>query len=242
MGKPLNFAWELYTRKFEKLLLLMLLTTLPLLVLHNFATNYIYAITPSFSQIYSIADIYYGLITTLLFLYAQVPYIRFVFEEYQGNEHSLRHALYQLITNGFTVFLFGCIVSILTTIGFMLFILPGFIFLALVFPVPYLSIFDGKSVWKSFKEGLRIGKKKFWKIALILLITGSIEFLIGIFITIQLFNMTPSYAAQIITQMVLNLLIFPFIIILLTSSMIKWRESLEVLEVEGKEDNFKYSH
>ncbi|MBP1971438.1 uncharacterized membrane protein YhaH (DUF805 family) [Virgibacillus natechei] len=114
--------------------------------------------------------------------------------------------------------------------------------LALVFPIPYLSIFDEKSVWKSFKEGLRIGKKKFWKIALILVITGSIEFLFGIFVTIQLFDITSSYAAQIITQMALNLLIFPFIIILLSSYMIKWRESLEVLEIEDKEDSVHYSN
>ncbi|MFD0951647.1 hypothetical protein [Virgibacillus natechei] len=119
---------------------------------------------------------------------------------------------------------------------------PGFILLALVFPIPYLSIFDEKSVWKSFKEGLRIGKKKFWKIALILVITGSIEFLFGIFVTIQLFDITSSYAAQIITQMALNLLIFPFIIILLSSYMIKWRESLEVLEIEDKEDSVHYSN
>ncbi|WP_234402320.1 hypothetical protein [Oceanobacillus damuensis] len=234
METPLQFAWELYTRKFEKILMLMLFTTLPLLIIHNFATNYMYVVTPSYSPIYSFADIYYGLLTVLLFIYAQVPYIRFVYNEYRGYENSLRNAIYHFIANGFTVFLFACIVSIFTTIGFMFFILPGFIFLALLFPIPYLSIFDDKSVWNSYKEGLRLGKKNFWKIALILIITGSIEFLFGIFITIQLFNITPSYAAQIITQMILNLLIFPFIIILLTSYIIKWRESSEVLEVSSE--------
>ena len=77
MEKPLKFTWEIYTGKFEKIFVLMLMTTLPLLMLHSFVTNYIYAITPSGSAVYSFADIYYGLITLLLYLYAQIPYIRF---------------------------------------------------------------------------------------------------------------------------------------------------------------------
>lgn len=238
MDKPLRYTWNLYTGKFEKLILLMLGTTLPLLMVHSFITNYIYTITPSFSPVYSFADIYYGLLTVLLYLYAQVPYIRFVYNEYVGNEHSLRDSFYQFLVNGFTIFLFACIFSVFTTIGFMLFLLPGIILLSLVFPIPYISIFDEKSVWKSFKEGFRLGKKHFLKLFLIIFLSGMVELLFGIFITAQLFNITSSYAAQIITQMVLNLLFYPFIIILLTSYIIKWREAQEVLEVDAEEANF----
>lgn len=234
MEKPLKFTWELFTSKFEKILIIMLITTLPLLILHNFAANFIFAITPSFTA-FSFGDIYYGLITLLLFIYAQVPYIRFVYAEYTGHELSLSNSLYHFLVNGFTVFLFACMASILGTIGFMLFLIPGLIFLTLVFPIPYISVFDGKSVWKSFKEGIRIGKKKFWKIALILFLTASIEFIVGAVAVQYLFYITSSYAAQIITQIVINLLFFPFITILVASHMIKWRESIEFLEIENIE-------
>lgn len=235
MEKPFRFTWELYTGKFEKLLLLMLGTTLPLLLLHSFATNYVYAITPGLFQFTSLADIYYALITILFFLYAQIPYIRFVYNEYEGHEHSLRNSIYHFLANGFTVFLFACIVSFLSIIGFMLLVLPGLVLLSFVFPIPYLSIIDGKSVWKAYKEGLRIGKKHFFKILAILIITGFGELLFGIFVTYQLFEITSSFAAQIITQMVLNLIFFPFLIILLTSFIIKWREAQEVLEIKEQE-------
>lgn len=238
MNKPFHNTWELYTRKFEKLLLLMLGTTLPLLIIHSFFTNYLYAITPSFSEIYSVADIYYGFLTLLFYLYAQVPYIRFVYNEYNGHEHSLRDSLFQFISNGFTVFVFASIVSFFTTIGFMLFLLPGLILLTLVFPIPYLSIFDKKSIWKTYKEGVRIGKKHFFKILLIIFLSGIVEMFIGLFITVQVFTITSSYAAQILTQMVLNLLFFPFIIILLSSYIIKWRETQETIEVNAEEVTF----
>ncbi|SFA91067.1 hypothetical protein SAMN04488072_103214 [Lentibacillus halodurans] len=233
MEKPLKFTWEIYTGKFEKILVLMLTTTLPLLMVHSYVTNYIYAITPNDSAIYSVADIYYGLITLLLYLYAQIPYIRFIYNEYKGVENNLRNSIYHFLVNGFTVFVFACIVSIISTVGFMFLILPGLVFLALVFPVPYISVFDGKSVWKSFKEGFRIGKKKFFKIMLIVILAGSAELLFGIFVTYQLFNVTSSFAAQIITQMTLNIIIYPFVIMMLTSYILKWREALETLEVKA---------
>lgn len=239
MEKPIKYTWEMYTGKFEKLLIIMLTTTLPLLLVHSFITNYIYAITPNPFGAFSVADIYYGLLTVLLYLFAQIPYIRFVLNEYEGNEHSLRNAFYSFTANGFTIFLFACIVSIFSTIGFMFFLLPGLVLLSILFPIPYISVFDEKSVWKSFKEGFRLGKKHFIKLLLIIFLSGALELLFGIFVTSQLFNITSSYAAQIITQIVLNLLFYPFIIILLTSYIIKWREEQEVLEVSVEEGQSK---
>lgn len=231
MNQPLKNAWELYTGKFEQILVLMLTTTLPLLLIHSFVTNYLYAITPSYSPIYSVADIYNGFLTLLLFLYAQTPYIRYVYNEHLGKEHNLRNSIYIFLVNGFTVFVFACITALLSTIGFMLFLLPGLILLALVFPVPYISIFDEKTTWKSFKEGFRIGKKRFVKISLMLFLLGMVELLFGIFVTYQLFNITSSFAAQMITQMTINLLFFPFLIMWMASLIIKWRDQIETFDV-----------
>lgn len=44
--------------------------------------------------------------------------------------------------------------------------------------------------------------------------------------------MTPSYAAQIITQIVINIIIYPFIVFLMAAFTIKWREALTILSVE----------
>ncbi|MEN2767522.1 hypothetical protein [Ornithinibacillus xuwenensis] len=230
MNSPFRNTWELYTGRFERILLLMLLTTLPLLILHSFATNYIYAVTPSFDPLYSFADIYYGFLTVLLFIYAQVPYIRFVYNEHYDSERSLRDSIYQFVVNGFTIFVFATLIAFTSIVGFSLFILPGFILLALTMPIPYISIFDKKSVWKAYKEGIRIGKKHFIKLFLLLIFTGFLEMIVGVFITAQIFTITNSFAAQIITQIVLNLIYYPFIIMLLSSFMIKWREEQEVLE------------
>ncbi|GAB3047744.1 YciC family protein [Virgibacillus ainsalahensis] len=231
MDNPLRYTWKLYTGKFEKIFVLMLITTLPLLMLHSFVTNYVYTITPSFDPVYSFADIYYALLTILFYVFAQIPYIRFVYNEFKGHDHSLRNAIYQFLVSGFTIFLFSAIISIVSAIGFMFLVIPGLVLLALFFPIPYISIFDEKSIWKAYKEGVRLGKKYFFKIFLLLVITGTIEAVIGLFVVAQIYTITDSFAAQILTQMTLNLIIFPFVIMYITSSVIKWREEQEVLEI-----------
>ncbi|SEP95409.1 hypothetical protein SAMN05216232_1436 [Virgibacillus subterraneus] len=235
MENPLKYTWQLYTGKFEKMFMLMITTTFPLLLLHSFVTNYIYAITPSYLVNYSYADIYYGFLTVLFFLYAQIPYIRYVYNEYVGKEDSLKDALYQFLANGFTVFIFACLLSFFSTIGFMLFLIPGLILLSIFFPVTYLSMFDEKSTWKSLKEGMRIGKKHLFKTMVLILFTGLLEAVIGVTLSAQIFNITSSYSAQIISQIALNIIVFPFVIVYLTSLIIKWRESEDVLEVDSKD-------
>ncbi len=235
MENPFRYTWEIYTGRFERILLFMLFTTLPLLLIHSFSTNYIYLITPSNDPVYSFADIYYGLLTILLFIFAQIPYIRFIYNEYHDNEKSFHDSIYQLVVIGFTVFIFATIVSFVAIIGFSLFVIPGFVILALTLPIPYISVFDKKSVWKAFKEGIRLGKRHFWKILLLIVISGVLEMVVGLFITAQVFNITNSFAAQLITQIVLNLVYYPFIVMLLSSCMIKWREEQEVLETSEEE-------
>lgn len=234
MDKPVKFAWGIFTGRFELLLIILLTTTLPLLLFHSFITNYIYAITPNIAPNYSFADIYYALITVLIFLYAQVPIIRFTYNEYIGRDHSLRDALYQFLINGFNIFVYACIVAVLTTIGFAFFIIPGLIVLSLVIPISYLAIFDEKSVWKSYREGIRIGKKHILKIFGVITLIGFLEFMIGIIVVYGVFLITSSFLAQIMTQIVLNLIFYPFVIILLTALILKWRESQKALEIEPR--------
>lgn len=94
MDRPLHFTWNIYMHKFEKILVLMLLTTLPILLFHSVVTNYMYAVSAQGDTAYLFADLFYALLTLIFYLYAQIPFIRFVYNEHQGIENSLRNALY----------------------------------------------------------------------------------------------------------------------------------------------------
>ena len=123
MDKPIREAFSLFSSRFEHILLLGVMIVLPLLLLHSFLSNYIMAVTPTFFGTTIIADVYISFLTILLLLYAQVPFIRYMFNEYQGNEGSLRNAYYYFFVNGFEFFMFAVVASLIATLGLVLFFL-----------------------------------------------------------------------------------------------------------------------
>ncbi len=229
MDKPIRYTFSFIGERFEKILIIILSVQLPLLLVHSVITNYIYAITPNVGTIYSVADIYYALFTVLFFLYAQIPFVKYTFNELEGREHALRNALYTFAVKGFPIFVFACVISILAILGFALFIIPGIIIMAIFITAPILAIVDNQSVWKSTKEARILFKKKFVKIIVLLLIWGLVEMAVGMLLNSFILNITTSYAALAGVQMVTNMIFYPVFIVLLTSYTLKWRAGLRKL-------------
>lgn len=234
MDKPVSYAFSLFLRKYERFLLIAFLVQLPLLMLHSFVTNYIYTATPSNGTAFSVADIYYAFITMLLLFYAMIPFVKYTVNEYEGNENPLKDAFYTLGVQGFQIFVYSAALSLLTVMGFMVFILPGIVVMAMFVSAPIISLMDGKSVWKSTKESVRIFKKHYLK--LIMLITGLslFEFLIGIALNFFIITITSSYLAIVFTQIFLNIIFFPVFAVMLTCLVKKWRDGLNSLDVDGR--------
>lgn len=229
MDKPIRYTFSFIGERFEKILLIILCVQLPLLLLHSLITNYIYAITPNVGTVYSIADIYYALLTILIFIYAQVPFVKYTFNELEGREDSLRNAFYTFVVNGFPIFVFACLISILAILGFALFIIPGIIVLAVFITAPIIAIVDDKSVWKSIKESGLLFKKKFIKIILLISLWGILEMVIGMVLNGLILRITSSYAAIAGVQMITNMIFYPIFLILLTTYTLKWRDGLRKL-------------
>lgn len=231
MERPFKFAFSLFAGRYEKFLFLISLIQIPCIIIHLLVTNYIYAITPFTGTMYSVADIYYALITILMFLYVQIPFVKYTYNEFTGHEKPLKDSFYHFLIQGFNIFVFSCVLSIVTVIGFMLLVIPGVVILSLFITAPIIAIIDNKSVWKSLKESILIFKKNWMKIISYIVVIGLLELIVGIILNYVILNITQSYAAIIITQIFLNTLFYPFFIVLLTSSTIKWRESLNLLKV-----------
>ncbi|VEF49209.1 Uncharacterised protein family (UPF0259) [Bacillus freudenreichii] len=234
MDKPISFAFSVFVRKYERYLLIAFLVQIPLLILHSFLTNYIYAVTPSGGSLLSVADIYYAFVTMVLLIYAMVPFIKFTANEFEGHENPLKNAFYTFAVQGFNIFAFSVLISLLTVIGFMFLIIPGLVILAAFISAPIIAVIDEKSVWKSMKESFQIFKKHSWKIILFISLLSLLELIIGIALNFLLFSITDSYAAVVISQIFLNTIFFPVFGVVLTSLVIKWREGLNSLEVKDE--------
>lgn len=225
----LRSAFSFVGTNFEKLLLIIVVVQLPLLLFHSFVTNMIYAVTPNPGTVYSVADFYYAFFTLFLFLYAQVPFIKYTYNELEGRERPLRDALLTFVVKGFPFFLFAGLFGLLAVIGFSLFVIPGFVLLAVIFTAPVIAVIDEKSIWKSLKESTLLFKKNFMKILLLIFIWGCIELFLGIALNQVVLNVTRSYAAIISVQMLMNMLFYPVFVVLLTISTIHWRRDFNKL-------------
>lgn len=213
---------RLYTRKFEGVTLLSLTVLFPLLIINWYILNVVYAFV--FNDFTSaLADFYYILLTFIFLVLAQIPFIRFVQMYEEEGEIRYKDIYRVFIINAFSLFLFGIILSLLTSVGALFFIIPGLIVLTFFFTAPYEAILERKSVWKSVKTSIQFAKKKFFPLLIIILLVSFTELIIGGISTYLIYSISSSLLAQILVQMLLNIVIFPFLVIWVTYYFRDWK-------------------
>jgi hypothetical protein len=226
MIKSLQNSWRIYTKKFEGVLLLSLSILFPLLLINWFVLNGVYLFV--FNDFTSaLADFYYVFLTFIFLVIAQIPFIQFVKLYEEEGEIRYRNIYYVFITNAFSLFVFGICLSLITSVGVMLFIIPGFIVLILLFSCPYEAILENRSVWKSVKTSVTFAKKKFFPLLLIIITISLAEMVIAWVSMYLIYSITSSLLAQVMVQMLLNLLIFPFLAIWITYFFMDWKREYQ---------------
>ncbi|PPA68654.1 hypothetical protein [Jeotgalibacillus proteolyticus] len=233
MEHPIRSAFSFFSQRYERILLLILMVQLPLLLVHFFLANYIYAVTPTFSGQFSTGDIFNAMLILLLFLFAQIPFLYFWHYEEAGEDKALRKAMLQFTIRAFHFFVFAVFLSVIVTIGFGLFFLPGLILLAMYISAPIIAVIEEKSVWKCMKESVQIFKKNHWKIVLLIMTFGIGELIISFFIQTMIMSITTSYLAIVIINLFINTIFFPLFYLMLASLTGKWRNELGLLSVEN---------
>lgn len=230
MNQPFREAFRFYTSKIEYMFLFAFTVVLPTLIFHSVVMNYVYAVTPVINNTTPGADLLYSFLSLILLTVAQVPIIRFVYNEQEGHERPVADAFKSFALLGFSIFLFALIYGLLTITGIFIFIIPGLIIMLLLFLTPYLSAMDGKPARKSWREALRLGKKHFLALVLIVGGIGLVEMFISIFAQFLIFSITSSYGAQLFSQMLLNMVVFPFVVVVVTMYVLRWRSDSIAVE------------
>ncbi|RDI37947.1 hypothetical protein [Falsibacillus pallidus] len=220
-------SWRIYTGKFEGVALLSLTILLPLLLIDWYLLNIVYAfVFNAFTS--ALADFYYVFLTFIFFVVSQIPFIQFVKLYEQEGEIRYKNIFYVFITNAFSLFVYGICLSLLTSIGVMLFIIPGLVVLLFLFASPYEAILENRSVWKSTKTSIIFAKKKFFPLLFLIFFVSLVELIIGWISMYLIYSITPSLLAQVLFQMLLNLLVFPFLAIWVTYFYMEWKEKYQL--------------
>jgi hypothetical protein len=208
-------GFKVYVQNIGPLLLLSLSIVLPVLLLHTIYVNYIYAITSSFANTY-IGDFVNSFLVIMLLVLIQIPFIQYINADIEGEENKLKKAYVTLFKYGFSVYVFGVVYAFLSMIGLALFIIPGLLLLVFFFLTPYLTVLRQESAWKTFRVAFTYGKKNFLSLFTIILLTSMSEFLISILSLYGVALITTNYLAILLTQILLNMLLLPLIVSIIT--------------------------
>jgi hypothetical protein len=214
----MNYAREgfrIYVQNIGPLLLLALTIVLPVLLLHTIYVNYIYAVTVSFASTY-IGEFVNSFLVIMLLVFIQIPFIQYINADIEGEENKLKKAYAALFKYGFSVYVFGVVYAFLSIIGLAVFIIPGIIILVFFFLTPYLSVIRQESAWKTFRMAFTYGKKNFLSLFTIILLTSMGEFLISVISLYGVAQITTNYLAVLLSQIILNMLLLPLIVSIIT--------------------------
>jgi len=226
---PLSESLRFYARNFESLLIISLLTVFPFLLMHNFIMNYIELVT-MFTGLKIVSGFSNMFLLLLIMTVIQVPFAKLVQCEQDGQERPLAIALRTFAEHGFSIFVFGLVYVIAVTTGMTLFLIPGIIILIWLYLTPYFMVMKQRSPWKVWRMAMEMGKKHFFQILGLLILVSVIQSLVSMLGMFSVMVITTSYGALFFTQLLLNVIVFPFIAVLFSMYVQKWSNEAETME------------
>ncbi|MGE8207128.1 hypothetical protein ACQKP0_21795 [Heyndrickxia sp. NPDC080065] len=224
--KTILEGFSIYNRNFYSIIILSLSITLPFLIIHNIISGSVYQIATITGADF-VADFTNLLLMLLLLVIVQVPFIQLVKSDLEGDEKPLRKAYGAFLNHGSAVFLFSVIFSVAVVFGLLLLIIPGILFMVLFYLTPQIMIFEEKPMSKSFKKARKIGKRYFFSLLTIIIFTSLIDVCAGFLGLFAISAVTNSYLAIISGQMLINMIVFPFNVIVVSLFASKWKQELE---------------
>ncbi len=223
LKRNITSAFSIYASRFGTIFILSMCLLLPLLVLHNISVNVAY-MEAAKTRFPAAADLFNSFLMILFLIVGQVPFIQFTKAEMREEEQLLKSAFLAFFSYGFSMYLFALLFSVIVLAGFVAFVVPGILLMALFFLTPYIAVLRGHTVFGSLKAGLKLGIRKFFPLLLLILLLSLTELAIGTAGMIGITSITNSYLAVALSEMLLNLLFFPFFVILLTLHVHEWEK------------------
>ncbi|MEK6455387.1 hypothetical protein [Caldifermentibacillus hisashii] len=219
-------TFSLYVNNFWKITLLALTICLPFLLVHGFTSNVVYYYV-SYTPAEIFGDYTNLFLSMVFFVLVQIPLIKFIQMELNGEENQLSSSYHTFFIYGFMAFLFAILYISLIVIGITLFVLPGIIVLILFYFTPYVMIYKKQNPFRSLGTAFRLAKKHFFKILLIILAMGLIDNLFSSILLLAISGVSSDYLSIFFGQLLLNLIFFPLLTIYTTCRFHDWFEELE---------------
>lgn len=217
----LREPFRIYSKNIESILFISLIVLLPALLFHNYIVTVSYYIATIYDNTF-FGDMTNILFLLVLFTICQVPFIAFTYGEMDDDENKLKKSFAVFLKFGFSIFLFAILYTVLSILGLLTFVIPGILILVFLFPLPYISVLKDQPVRRVWRTAFLLAKKNFFKLLSLLVLISFIEMIIGYLMNIGISYITQNSLAFVICNMLINLLVFPLLIIIISVNVKRW--------------------
>lgn len=214
---------NLYVQHFDKLLIFSFLVLLPFLLLHTFFVNYIYALS-TFGDITLIGDFTNAFMMLLILGIVQIPYIKYVLLEEEGEEAIFRRSFATYMEKAAIVFVFSGAFAVAVVVGSILFFIPGLILLVFFYLTPHNMVKNNIGIVKAMKRATTMAKKNFFTLLGLILFVGVLDWLIGFGVIQLTLLFTDSYLGVLMAETLISLIVFPLGVVIITLKFNDWHE------------------
>lgn len=187
------------------------------------------------SRFYDLAAIS-GLMTLVLWPLAAATTVAIVSDAYLGHEVTIANALRRAVSRFWAVVFTGIAQGILTLLGFLCFLIPGFFCMAWFFSSVNIVVVEGKDAVEALGRGRALAKGSVGRILGALSLCGLLTLLANVMLSavvgvlIQLVHTGPQAAA--LAQSIGRILVYPFFMVVTTLLYYDLRIRKEGLDLE----------
>jgi hypothetical protein len=212
-----------YKEHFGKILILGITVIFPLFLVNHFIINYFFYFY-SLVGVPFVASIPQFLFTFVVILLCEIPFICLVLCRLKGGEPQLREAYRGLFEHLFHVYVMGVLIAILIILGTLLFVIPGLILLILFMLYPYVAVVEEEKWLAGLKKTFEIGKTHYFPLLGVAVALGLLTMIVeGIVLFVSLL-FTNNYLLISLIQIVLSVLLLPYITIVTTYYYNDWMD------------------
>ncbi|MBS4175852.1 hypothetical protein [Bacillus sp. FJAT-49736] len=223
MFADLKSVTKFYLGRFEAVLLMAVTILLPILLCHSFVVNTIYLLVVDRATEIA-GDFYYSLVSFQTFIFSLSPFILLLKEDYYNGEIRFKKIYVDFFIRAFQLFIFSIIFSIIVAFGVFFFVIPGIVACILMIGIPFTALIQDKNIWKSLRTSYIFGKQNFFKLLVMILLVSGFEIIIDFISQFLVYKVTDLAAAQMLVQMIINMIIFPVLAMWLSKFYLSWLE------------------
>jgi hypothetical protein len=225
-------ALAIYKRNFWRVLLIGLTIILPIQLIYTIVVNFV-SLPLAFFNIPLWSNLFQGIFMIMSLFLILIPLISLVVQETRTQKVNTGKIYVDMLRYSFFLYVISIPVSILTTIGFFLLIIPGLVLLIFSMGMPFVKVTEDDSLKGVLKKSIAFGKEHFMNICGLLLLFAAVDFLASFLLTYLAIGLTGLMAITNWALMVLNMFLLPVFVFTVAKLYLDWNGEADLVHEDA---------